>query len=453
MDSIKPGSNKTGLKHTFAKVLRLRASGVAPDDEIRKIKLPEDCLDSAQKVCFYSQPLNDVDEEKIRNREAMEVLLANLFASVSAVKAAYAQLQISQSPYDPECIQTADETVVSELKNLSELKHSYLKKQIIPSHESQLAAEIREQQNLLKTYEIMVKKLKSQLQLKESEILFFKEKLQDVDKQSKLLERRLNPNSSLSTLDNLHLSGLNPTHFIAVHHYAIKSIRSFVKLMMDEMESARWDIDAAASSIEPDAVYANPAHKRFAFEAYVCRKIFTDFQDPDFSIPSKSSSSSSLSSSSKQSHQRRHFFSRFMHLKSRKAMEFLLEKPESRFGKFCRLKYLSLVHPKMEASFFGDLSQRSLINSGGSPDTPFFAAFAEMAKRVWLLHCLGFSFEQEAAIFQVRKGCWFSDVYMESAAEDLYDVADGRPRVGFTVVPGFRVGKTVVQCRVYVSPV
>lgn len=310
MDSIKPTPNISSLVHTFTRVLRLRASGITPIDGIKKIKT----VDSAPKLIHSQTLVVDEDkekkkeeEEKLRRREAMEVLLAMLFASISAVKAAYAQLQIAQSPYDPNCIQSADEVIVSELKTLSNLKHCHLKKQILPSQDSQLSAEIREQENLLKTYEIMEKKLKSQLQLKDSEILFLKEKLVDSDKQSKLLEKKMNPKSSSSTesttttttFDNLHFSGLNPTHFITAHNITLKSIRSFIKLMMEEMATASWDIDAAADSIEPDAVSAKPFNKLLVFESYVCRKMFAGFQELDFSIPIEKSSSGSKQSSRK----------------------------------------------------------------------------------------------------------------------------------------------------------
>ncbi|KAI4333548.1 hypothetical protein L6164_018337 [Bauhinia variegata] len=138
-----------------------------------------------------------------------------------------------------------------------------------------------------------------------------------------------------------------------------------------------------------------------------------------------------------------------------KAKEYLAEKPRSTFAKFCRVKYLRLVHPKMEASFFGNMNQRNLLNAGEFPDTPFFTSFAEMAKRVWLLHCLAFSFEPQASIFQVKKGCRFSDVYMESVIDDMSLSSDqsleSNPEVAFTVVPGFRIGKTVIQCQIYLS--
>ncbi|XP_077252254.1 protein GRAVITROPIC IN THE LIGHT 1-like [Tasmannia lanceolata] len=441
MDSVKPNSN--GLSKTFSKVFRLRPAGIAPDDSIhRKVKLPENGEDLNWKVYNNSQPLND---EKVLSREAMDALLAKLFANISAIKAAYAQLQIAQTPYDPDSIQSADKVLVSELKNLSELKQCYLKKQIFPSQIAQMLSEIQEQQHLLKTYEIQSQKLQSELQLKDSEIIFLREKLEESDTQNKSLDKRLNPNS-LSAFDNLHLSALNPNHFITVLSHTIKSIRSFVRVMINGMESAGWDIDSAARSIESEV--KNPTHNFFAFESYVCRKIFADFQDPNFSLPNENSSKQ----------RPRHFFQNFMEFKSIKPLEFLIQNPKSLFGNFCRLKYLCLVHPKMETSFFGDLNQRRILNSGGFPETGFFSDFAEMAKRVWLLHCLAFSFDPEASIYQVRKGSRFSEVYMESVVNgvffpDEFSPEIVRPQVGFTVVPGFKIGKTVIQCKVYISGV
>ncbi|KAG9448186.1 hypothetical protein H6P81_014314 [Aristolochia fimbriata] len=432
MDSVKPKSAGVGgLVQTFTKVLRFRAAGVAPEDRIRKIKFAEIINADPAKE---SRPLDD--EETVRQREAMEALLARLFASVSAIKAAYAELQTAQSPYDPETIQLQDEAIVSELKSISELKHCYMKKQIFPSQESQMIAEVQEQKNLLKTFEIMSKKLQSQLHVKDSEMFFLREKVQESQKQNRGLEKRLNPNSALFVLDNLHVSALNPNHFVTVLQHAMKSMRNFLKLMTEGMESAAWDLDAAACSIVPGVVFAKPSHRVYAFESFVCRKMFSDFQHPSFS----------QSSSKQKRHQRRKYFESFMELKAVNPLEYVLENPASKFGKFCRLKYLSLVHPRMETAFFGDATHRSIVSSGGFPQSAFFTTFLEMAKRIWLLHLLAFSFEPEASIFQVRSGCRFSEVFMESACDDSPDI---RPRVGFTVSPGFRIGKTVIQCRVY----
>ncbi|XP_057958437.1 protein GRAVITROPIC IN THE LIGHT 1-like [Malania oleifera] len=445
-------NNKSRFIRTFAKVLHLRtATGVAPDVAIHKVKTHEnvkvDYVSGSRSMSF------DDDDKKNQNRAAMEALLAKLFASVSAVKAAYAELQIAQSPYDADEIQSSDQMVVSELKNLSELKQCFLKKQFDSSPGTTLLlAEIQEQKSLLRTYEITMSKLDSQRKLKESEIMFLREKLEESNKHNRMLEKRLNRSGLLHVLDNLRLSGLNPSHFITVLRHTVKSIRSYIRLMINEMESAGWDLDASASVIEPGVHFWGANHKCFAVEAFVCREMFDGFQHPNFSLPNESLP---------EQRKRQCFFSRFMELKAAKPMEFLAQKPKSAFAKFCRIKYLQLVHPRMESSFFGSLSQRSLVNSGEFPETAFFISFAEMAKRVWLLHCLAFSFEPEASIFQVKKKSQFSEVYMESVTDEAtpsyggdspkLDSPEPDQLVAFTVVPGFRIGKTVIQCQVYLS--
>ncbi|XP_028114509.1 protein GRAVITROPIC IN THE LIGHT 1-like isoform X1 [Camellia sinensis] len=460
MDSVDRKSvtpSKSRLARTFAKVLHVRAvTGVASVDGIQKTKSHEKVKhDHRSEKVKHDRHMSDwsesfdCDDEKLRHRAAVEAFLAKLFASISTVKAAYAQLQFAQSPYDAGGIQAADQVVVSELKNLSELKQCYLKKQLDESspEKTHLLADLQEQKSLLKTYEIMGKKLDSQLKLKNSEITFLQEKLEEANRENKLLEKRLNSSGLIPVPDNLHLSGLSPNHFIVVLQQTTKSIRNFVRLMINEMELAGWDLDAAANTIEPGVRYCNANHKCYAFESFVCREMFDGFNYPYFSLLNESLS--------EQQKWQRLFFDRFTKLKSMKTREYLVRKPKSTFAKFCSGKYLRLVHPKMESSLFGNLNQRNLVKSGEHPETTFFAIFTEMAKRVWLLHCLAFSFEPEASVFQVGKKCRFSEVYMESVSEESFLSTGGTmetdPLVAFTVVPGFKIGKTVIQCQVYLS--
>ncbi|KAG1335280.1 protein GRAVITROPIC IN THE LIGHT 1 [Cocos nucifera] len=474
METARPAPPNFGsLAKTFTKILRLRRAatgsgggggvGVAPEEckpIMEKLKLSGNLREYSTML---SEPHKDEDGKQQQQRslklsskdkEAMESLLANLFASVSAIKAAYAQLQVAQSPYDPDSIQSADKAVVSELKHLSVLKQSYLKNKLQPHapppSQSALAAQIQEQHSLLRTYQITTKKLEAELQLKDSEILSLQAELLASKKQNRVLEARLHPGRSLAALDDLHLSGLNPTHFLTALRFTVKSIRSFVKLTVREMESAGWDLGAAAGSIQPDVLRRKPGHRIFAFESFVCQKMFSDFHRRDFNLSS---------SADRSAWDQRRFFEEFSDLQFVSLKQVFDRKGQnSALGKFLRAKYLSLVHPKMEASFFGDLDQRALVSSGrGFPESAFFAGFAEMARRVWLLHCLFFSFgPEEGSIFQALRGTRFSEVYMESVADDDDDGDDGtagaRPTaVGFTVVPGFRVGKTLIQCKVYLS--
>ncbi|KAF3577441.1 hypothetical protein DY000_02028927 [Brassica cretica] len=108
----------------------------------------------------------------------------------------------------------------------------------------------------------------------------------------------------------------------------------------------------------------------------------------------------------------------------------------------------------MEASFFGNLDQRDYVAGGGHPRTGFYQAFLKLAKPVWILHRLAYSFDPAAKIFQVKKGSEFSDSYMESVLKNIVvDEKGESPRVGLMVMPGFWIGGSVVQSRVYVSGV
>ncbi|VVB00340.1 unnamed protein product [Arabis nemorensis] len=437
---VAPKGNK--LRRTFAKVLNIhKLTGVAPQGEMKRIKYES-------KNANLSKSFYKLEEEYERSL-ALEALLAKLFATVSSIKAGYAQLQHSQSPYDSIGIQKADNLVVAELKTLSELKNCFLKKQMDPNPERTLVlAEIQELRSLLKTYEIMGKKLESQYKLKDSEIIFLREKLEESTKQNKLIEKRLNQSGQLcNPLDNLHLSALNPTHFVTYLHHTVKSIRGFVKLMIEQMKLAGWDISSAANSINPGVFYYKQDHKCFTFEHFVSNEMFEAFHLPYFSTSTESRSYKK---------KKEMFFERFIELRSMKSKDFLKAKPKSRFARFCRAKFLQLIHPKMEQAFFGHLHLRNQISACEFPETSLCSGFLEMAKRIWLLHCLAYSFDHEAEIFRVPKGCRFSEVYMKSVAEEAFfptseSSPESEPRVAFTVVPGFKIGKTSIQCEVYLS--
>ncbi|KAL5055385.1 hypothetical protein RYX36_036067 [Vicia faba] len=96
-----------------------------------------------------------------QNPEAVETLVSKIFTNISTLKSAYIQLQAAHTPYAPDKIHTADKLVISELKNLYEPKNFYRennpKRVCVSPQDSRLAAEIQEQQSLLKTYEVMVK--------------------------------------------------------------------------------------------------------------------------------------------------------------------------------------------------------------------------------------------------------------------------------------------------------
>lgn len=445
MDSIKShssSSTKSKFTKSFFKVIHLKTPTKTLTNNPFCLLIPQ------EKTKNGDQKLKKNDEVKSKNRAAMEAFVAKLFATISTIKASYAELQMAQFPkYNGEAIQLADQGVVDELRKLSELKQRFLKKQVdsSPPHVTLLLTEIQEQQSLMKMYEITIKKMEAEIEAKKHKLLNLQGELKDTMLKNKSLEKKLNSSGCFSILENINLSASNPKDFILVLQYATRSVRSFVKLLVQEMESSSWNIDVAVDSIHPNLSFSNKNHKCFVFESFVCQEMFQGFENPTFSLQNDQSCDSFVP----------YHIDQFKKLKSVNSVSFLKTHPNSSFAKFTRSKYLRLVHPKMEASFYGNLKQRKMINAWEFPETPFFESFAEMARRVWILHCLALSFGngKELSVFQAGKKCRFSEVYMESVVSNESSSAGDRGfTVAFTVVPGFKIGKTVVQSQVFLSP-
>ncbi|XVF40278.1 hypothetical protein PTKIN_Ptkin01aG0099400 [Pterospermum kingtungense] len=458
MEIINPKSDfnnsnrKSRLARTFQKVINLRsATKIASNNGIgicvltSQHKFPQD----DDSTTAPDHKASSHGDSKVKQKPVLEALLAKVFASVTSIKAAYAELQMAQHPYNSDAIQAADEAVVEQLRALSELKRKYVKKELHLSPQVTLMlAEIQEQQSLMRTYEITIKKLESHVEVKASDIALLHKQFEDCTAFNKAVENKLNASGPLSMFDNIQFTALIPSHFVQVLHCALRSVRSFVKMMIKEMESAKWDLDAAARTIEPGTVFAKQSHRCFVFESFVCKTMLEGFNSHSYGL-----------SSASEKVDPEQYFNKFNDLKSADPKSFLVQNPNSCFAKFTRTKYLNLVHAKMECSFFENLNQRKVVTSGGFPDTAFFTGFAEMGRRFWLLHCLGFSMHEQVSIFQVKKGCRFSEVYMENVNEEEsvfpgeINDANVDVRVCFTVVPGFQIGKTVIQSQVSLSPV
>ncbi|KAH7686997.1 Myosin rod fragments domain-containing protein [Dioscorea alata] len=400
-----------------------------------------------QKV--YPQP---VEESMNQKKDSIEALILQIFNNISSLKTAYIQLQDAHTPYDPEKIQAADKLVIQELMKLSELKHSYRESNPKPAssspQDSRLATEIQEQQNLLKTYEVMVKKFQTQIQTKDSEIVELQQQIQESSQRKLKLEKKLKQRGLLNKEqedseeeNNFFSIELTPNLFCSAVDAAYKSIHDFSKPLINMMKAAGWDLDAAANSIEPAVIYAKRAHKKYAFESHICQRIFSGFHEESFSVEAGDLTVSNEG-----------FFHQFLAVRAMDPLDILSQNPDSVFGKFCRSKYLLIVHPKMENSFFGNLDQRNYVLSGGHPRTPFYQAFLKLAKSIWMLHRLAYSFDPTVKVFQVKNGAEFSEVYMESVVKNIVPgEGDQRPKVGLMVMPGFMIGANVIQSQVYLS--
>jgi hypothetical protein len=136
-------------------------------------------------------------------------------------------------------------------------------------------------------------------------------------------------------------------------------------------------------------------------------------------------------------------------------MELMNSNPDCEFVQFCDRKYKQLIHPGIESSLFGNSECGTLPMMGVAG--PLYELFAAMAISIWTLHRLAWVYDPAVGIFQVGRGTEYSTVYMEnivrskgfSVRKELAKPV--RPKVGFTVVPGFQLGGTVIQCRVYLD--
>ncbi|KAF2601612.1 hypothetical protein F2Q70_00025418 [Brassica cretica] len=190
------------------------------------------------------------------------------------------------------------------------------------------------------------------------------------------------------------------------------------------MKATDWNLEKAVESIVPNVTYAKNSDKKFAFESYIVRRMFHGMKLNPYDV------------------------TELMTLDD--PLDALAAFPDSAFARFCGQKYLLVVHPSMEASFFGNLDMRGLVLLGKHPRTVFYRIFAKMAKWVWVLGSFAASLDLKAKIFVVRRGTRFSGAYMESVVgreeegqEDL--------RVEFITMPGFKVGDSVFKSHVYLS--
>ncbi|KAF6172616.1 hypothetical protein GIB67_027845 [Kingdonia uniflora] len=395
--TIKPSSNISDLVQKFAKVCRFKSIGVVSNQD----------PNNGQKVC--PQPIDGVFSKTHESAAIMK-----LFDTVSGLKLAYIQLQHAHIPYNPQNIQLADDRIVSKLETLCDIKRFY--KHVV---KPQLSYSIVVEE--IEHHESKLGNLKSQVQAKEFEIVRLRRDVAELDFS----------NAEMEEFEGQIVLGSRDS-FQGMFEAATKSIHDFAKPLISFMKASKCDLNKAVNSIEGSVIYTNRSHKKYAFEAYISRRMFHGFSSQSYNVDDT------------------------LRYYSRDPFDGLIEYPNSNFGKFCSSKYLLLVHRKMEALFFGNLDQRGFVLSGGHPRTQFYMAFVKMAKSVWVLQAMAALNDPKAEIFGVQRGSEFSETYMENIVEiEDYEkdqpVKEGRLRVGFMIMPGFRIGETVIKSRVYLS--
>lgn len=437
------------------------------DDDISDVT--DSDTDSVEETLTVTEtkPVKETVNQLPEKQTEMITLMNEVFETVSYLKKAYVTLQEAHSPFDQEKMRLSDMAVVTELRKLAVLRERFRRSVVrggggCGGGDKVVCGGGVTVREVVAPYEAAMEKMKAEVKVKTAEIENLKEKLNAVNVVGNGGGRKSRSKKKVNYSSQLQVS---PSPMPELFDSCISSVKegskSFTSLLLSLMKSAHWDIAATVRSIEastisnttsgsPAAVrdsIVGPNHAKYALESYVNRKIFQGFDHETFYMDG------SLSSLLNPNQFRTECFTQYRDMKAMDPMELLGILPTCPFGNFCSKKYLSIVHPKMEESLFGDLEQRRQVLAGNHPRTRFYGEFLVLAKAVWLLHLLAFSLDPPPTHFEGSRGAEFHPQYMESVVRFPGGRVAAGHVVGFPVSPGFKVGNgSIVKARVYVVP-
>jgi len=351
-----------------------------------------------------------------------EAVVEKLLEAVSCLKLAYVKVQQAHVPYDPEKIAAAGEHFASELEGTSGLKDLYVSanKWSNPMYQSHVSSRIHEHQKLAVD-------LQADICKKDSELVLLRAELEELERSNMELKEEID-RRAMHTENKIGIGkGELMDVFIELFEGSSKHIHDFTKLVVSWMKVSGWDLGISKFPIDKSVVYEKMSHKKYGVEAYFARAMLMGTKEEYFSMDS------------------------YDHVMSFKdPFDALMEAPNSAFGRFCREKYLVAVPRSMEDSFLGNLDHRAFVERGGHPRTQFYQTFARMARHVWALLTVARYLKPRAEMFFVKTGVQFQKKHMESVPAKL-TTEEAKFSVGFTVMPGFKIGCTVIRCKVYLS--
>lgn len=431
-------------------------------DESEKVSLldsPEKFIAEQKFAAVKPAPMPPVSAhvagngKRSSNAQFNQTLIASLFATISSFEASYLQLQTAHVPsFDEEAVKNADTALVSHLQTLSEFKQLYKNYYHNPSFNiefstgSCLEFQVNENQHKLRALKSVFNRLQSEIDVKDEEVSILRQKLEEIQKVNSGLSKKL---SCYSLEEDSTDVLLTFRVFDKMLREAFSLSHKFTKVLIDLMKKAQWDLDLAANSVYSGVTYAKKGHNRYALLSYVCLRMFQGFGLENFGLAEDSTVYSSQVSSC--NGEEKTSLKQLKDHVSTNPMQILRKNPNCEFSRFCEMKYQQLILPTMESSIFRNLEQsEEVVNSWRSLGV-FYESFVNMASAVWALHKLAFSFDPPVALFQVERGVEFSMVYMEDVTKKFQFPCKTRPKVEFTVVPGFKIGQIVIQSQVYLT--
>ncbi|XP_057807364.1 protein GRAVITROPIC IN THE LIGHT 1 [Salvia miltiorrhiza] len=397
----------------------------------------------------------------------IRALIPSLFATLSSFEASYLQFQAAHVPeIDRGALEQADKSLVSILQKLTEMRNLYRESKrkgpgLSGGFDFPAASfwefQVQENQSKLRVLETMVNTQQSQIDVKDDEAIELRKKLDRIRAANCELMRKLGLKEGSAGL-GLEVM-LTIRVFEAMLRDSVKSMRCFVKLLIDLMRRAGWDLEEAANSVYSGMNYTRKGHFRYAFLSYVCLGMFQNFDKIDFGLCDSEmicngNGSKQIENGVSDGGDSIDYLRQLIEHVSINPMEMLSKNPNCEFSRFCGSKYEELIHPTMESSIFSNLDRKDKVLDSWKSLSVFYESFVRAASSIWLLHKLAYSFKPVVEIFQVERGAEFSMVYMEDVLGRCSlpgKAGRPRPRVGFTVVPGFKVGRSVVQSQVYLT--
>ncbi|KAL2892456.1 Protein GRAVITROPIC IN THE LIGHT 1 [Bienertia sinuspersici] len=387
------------------------------------------------------------------NPQFNQTLITSIFASISSFEASYLQLQTAHVPsFDEEVLKSADESLVSHLQTLSEFKQLYKNYYQNPNFSvefstgSCLEFQVNENQHKLRALKSVFNRLQSEIDVKDEKVSSLRRKLEEINQVNSRLSNKLSFCSSKEKDTDVLLT---IRVFDKILSEAFSFSHKFTKLLINLMKRAQWNLDLVSSSVYSNVDYAKKGHNRYALLSYVCLRMFQGFDLEDFGLDEDGGFCNGHVSFS--NGEEKASLQLLKEHVSSNPMEILKNNPNCGFSKFCERKYQRLIHPTMESSIFNNLDQDETVISSWKSLGEFYELFVKMASSVWALHKLAFSFDPPVDIFQVERDVEFSMVYMEDVTKRCKFPCKTRPKVGFTVVPGFKIGQTVIQSQVYLT--
>ncbi|XP_057531456.1 protein GRAVITROPIC IN THE LIGHT 1 [Amaranthus tricolor] len=411
-----------------------------------------------QKVGIKSDPPQELAPVTHRgkvssNAQFNQTLITSLFATVSSFEAFYLQLQTAHAPkIDEEVLKNADLSLVSHLQTLSDFKQLYKNYYQNPNFNiefstgSCLEFQVNENQHKLRALKTVFNRLQSEIDVKDEELSSLRQKLDEIRNVNSRLAKKL---SSCSPIEKSSEVLLTIGVYDKMLSEAFSFSHKFTKILIGLMKKAHWDLDLVANSVYNGVDYVKKGHNRYALLSYVCLQMFQGFDLQDFGlVDSDGAVNGHISSSNGE--QKAALMKLKEHISS-DPIEILRNYSNCEFSKFCERKFQGLIHPTMESTIFKNLDKDEVMVSSWQSLGVFYELFVKMASSIWALHKLAFSFNPPVDIFQVERNAEFSMVYMEDITKRCTYPCKSRPKVEFTVVPGFKIGQTIVQSQVYLT--